>query len=687
MANNNLYASIIVDIDSDAVDKAFLYLIPKDLESKVKIGDKVLFPFGKGNKEKEGFVISIDTKEDLKHSERAKNDEYLKKDESYDNAKAIISLAKNKLPVTDMLMDLAKFLSEEYLAPMSSCLKTVLPVKRELRKNKRRIDVIEKYEQKEIKKPILNEEQKQIITSLIESYNTHKFSNHLLYGITGSGKTEVFLNLIEQVIQDEKEVIVLIPEISLTYQTMIRLRERFGDTVGIINSSMSEGEKYLQIKKCLDKEIKILVGPRSAVFAPFENLGLIVMDEEDDNSYKSELTPRYDTYAVANYRCKKQNAMFLTLSATPTLSSFYESKNSKDVILHKLTKRASEKVCLPVCNIVDMRREYRNGNNTIFSKLLVEKINDRLKKKEQILLFMNRRGYNKTLTCIECGETIKCPHCDVPLTFHVDGSLKCHYCGYETKDIKDCPKCHSKKLNSFGIGTEKLEAKTRELFPNARVIRMDRDTVTKKDSYDEIVKKFNNKEADILIGTQMIVKGHDFSNVTLVGIMCADMVLNIEKYDAQEKAFSLLTQMSGRSGRKTQGECVIQTYNTENKLFDYIKEADYEKFYNDEIVFRKDFNYPPIKKLLVITMKSLVEEVVDIHAQNLHSYLTMNCEKNTVLGPVVPNPSKIKDNYFRNLYVKCNDLDEAKEIRKKAYEFIRNKDTRRELMVIFDIDR
>ena len=328
MANNNLYASIIVDIDSDAVDKAFLYLIPKDLETEVKIGDKVLFPFGKGNKEKEGFVISIDTKEDLKHSERAKNDDYLKKDESYDNAKAIISLAKNKLPVTDMLMDLAKFLSEEYLAPMSSCLKTVLPVKRELRKNKRRIDVIEKYEQKEIRKPILNEEQKQIITSLIDSYNTHKFSNHLLYGITGSGKTEVFLNLIEQVIQDGKEVIVLIPEISLTYQTMIRLRERFGDMVGIINSSMSEGEKYLQIKKCLDKEIKILVGPRSAVFAPFENLGLIVMDEEDDNSYKSELTPRYDTYTVAKYRCQKQQAMFLTLSATPMLTSkmsFYTS--------------------------------------------------------------------------------------------------------------------------------------------------------------------------------------------------------------------------------------------------------------------------------------------------------------------------------------------------------------------------
>ena len=261
MANNNLYASIIVDIDSDAVDKAFLYLIPKDLETEVKIGDKVLFPFGKGNKEKEGFVISIDTKEDLKHSERAKNDEYLKKDESYDNAKAIISLAKNKFPVTDMLMDLARFLSEEYLAPMSSCLKTVLPVKRELRKNKRRIDVIEKYEQKEIRKPILNEEQKQIITSLIDSYNTHKFSNHLLYGITGSGKTEVFLNLIEQVIQDGKEVIVLIPEISLTYQTMIRLaqprtikkiEDENKNKKDIINTKNSQSPKKKNKKEKID---------------------------------------------------------------------------------------------------------------------------------------------------------------------------------------------------------------------------------------------------------------------------------------------------------------------------------------------------------------------------------------------------------------------------------------------------
>lgn len=686
MANNSLYASVIVDIDSDAVDKAFLYLIPKELESEIKIGDKVLFPFGKGNKEKEGFVISIDTKEDLKNSERAKNDDYLKKDDSYDNAKTLISLAKNKFPVTEMLMDLAKFLSEEYLAPMSSCLKTVLPVKRELRKNKRRIDVIEKYEQKEIKKPILNDEQKQIINSLIDSYNTHKFSNHLLYGITGSGKTEVFLSVIEQVLNDNKEVIVLIPEISLTYQTMSRLRERFGDKVGIINSSMSEGEKYLQIKKCLDKEIKILVGPRSAVFAPFENLGLIVMDEEDDNSYKSELTPRYDTYTVADYRCKKQNAMFLSLSATPTLISFYEAQKGKDLELHRLTKRAVDNIELPTCHIVDMRREYKSGNNTIFSKLLVEKINDRLNKKEQILLFMNRRGYNKTLTCIECGETIKCPHCDVPLTFHADGSLKCHYCGYVTTDIKDCPKCHSKKLNSFGIGTEKLEAKTRELFPNAKILRMDRDTVTKKDAYDEIVKIFNNKEADILIGTQMIVKGHDFSNVTLVGIMCADMVLNIEKYDAQEKAFSLLTQMSGRSGRKTQGECVIQTYNPENLSLEYIKDADYEKFYNDEIKFREEFNYPPIKKLLIITMKSLVEEVVDMNASNLQNYLKINYSKNTILGPVTPNPSKIKDNYFRNIFVKCDSIDEAKEIRKSAYDYLRQKDPRRETTIIFDIE-
>ena len=686
MANNSLYASVIVDIDSDAVDKAFLYLIPKELESEIKIGDKVLFPFGKGNKEKEGFVISIDTKEDLKNSERAKNDDYLKKDDSYDNAKALISLAKNKFPVTEMLMDLAKFLSEEYLAPMSSCLKTVLPVKRELRKNKRRIDVIDKYEQKVIKKPILNDEQKRIIDDLTSSYFTHKYSNHLLYGITGSGKTEVFLSVIEQVLNDNKEVIVLIPEISLTYQTMSRLRERFGDKVGIINSSMSEGEKYLQIKKCLDKEISILVGPRSAVFAPFENLGLIVMDEEDDNSYKSELTPRYDTYTVADYRCKKQNAMFLSLSATPTFTSFYEAQKGKDLKLHRLTKRAVDNIELPTCHIVDMRREYKSGNNTIFSKLLVEKINDRLNKKEQILLFMNRRGYNKTLTCIECGETIKCPHCDVPLTFHADGSLKCHYCGYVTTDIKDCPKCHSKKLNSFGIGTEKLEAKTRELFPNAKILRMDRDTVTKKDAYDEIVKIFNNKEADILIGTQMIVKGHDFSNVTLVGIMCADMVLNIEKYDAQEKAFSLLTQMSGRSGRKTQGECVIQTYNPENLSLEYIKDADYEKFYNDEIKFREEFNYPPIKKLLIITMKSLVEEVVDMNASNLQNYLKINYSKNTILGPVTPNPSKIKDNYFRNIFVKCDSIDEAKEIRKSAYDYLRQKDPRRETTIIFDIE-
>lgn len=686
MTNSDLYASVIVDIDSDAVDKAFIYSIPKELEEKIKIGDKVVFPFGKGDKEKEGFVISIDTKEDLKNSEKAEENTYLKDDKSYEKAKAIKNIAKNKLPVSNLLMDIALFLSKEYLAPMSSCLKTVLPVKRELRNNKRRIDVLEKYEKNKINKPILNEEQKRIINDLKEDLKTNKFSNHLLYGITGSGKTEVFLNVIEEVINKNKQVIVLIPEISLTYQTMIRLRERFSDNVGIINSSMSEGEKYIQIKKCINGEIKILVGPRSAVFAPFENLGLIVMDEEDDDSYKSELTPRYDAYTVAKYRCEKQNAMFLSLSATPRLSHFYEAKKGDNIKLHKLTKRAVDDLSLPETHIVDLRNEYKIGNKNIFSKLLIEKINERLEKKEQVLLFMNRRGYNKTLTCIECGETIKCPHCDVPLTFHADGSMKCHYCGYTTFDIKDCPNCHSKKLNAFGIGTEKLESKTKELFKNAKILRMDRDTVIKKDSYDEIIKKFNNKEADILIGTQMIVKGHDFSNVTLVAIMCADMSLNVDTFNATEKAFSLLTQMSGRSGRKKKGECIIQTYDPENFAIDIVKNADYEKFYEKEIEFRKNFNFPPIKKLLTITIKSLVEEVVDMFSKDLSHYLKIDNDKNIVLGPIIPSPSKIKDNYFRNIYIKCDNIEYAKDIRKKAYDYIRKKDQKREIMIIFDID-
>ncbi|MCQ2610075.1 MAG: primosomal protein N', partial [Lachnospiraceae bacterium] len=354
------------------------------------------------------------------------------------------------------------------------------------------------------------------------------------YGITGSGKTEVYIELIKHVIKDNKKVIVLIPEISLTYQTVIRLKQVFEEEISIIHSRMSEGEKYLSYKKCLDGKASILVGPRSAIFAPFDDLGLIVIDEVHDHSYKQDVSPRYDTLDIARYRMKRQECMLLTLSATPSVSHYYRALHNDDITIHRLTKRASKNVSLPSISLVDMREEFHSKNKSSFSKALKELIKERLDNKEQVMLFMNKRGLSRFEKCLDCGETIKCPHCDVSLVVHNDGKAKCHYCGYEENIATTCPKCHSDHIISFGMGTERLEEKCKEEFPTARILRMDRDTTIKKGGMDNIIKDFRNNKADILIGTQMIVKGHDFPNVTLVGIMCADMSLYMPTYKATE---------------------------------------------------------------------------------------------------------------------------------------------------------
>lgn len=681
MSKDKLFASIIVDINNEAVDKAFLYSIKDEMKDTIKIGDKVKIPFGNGNKIIEGFVINIGTKEDILNIQ---NDEYLLKDGVFENAKEIIESAKNKISINNILMNIAHYMSEEYKCPLSLCLKTVLPVKKEVLKNKRQIDVIEKYDIIDNNIKSLTDEQNEVVNSLIKNYKTNKFSNNLLFGVTGSGKTEVFIKLIEEVIKDNKKVIVLIPEISLTYQTVTRLKSKFGNKVAILNSKMSAGEKYIQMKKCMDSEIDIFVGPRSALFAPFEDLGLIIIDEEDDKSYISDNSPRYNAIEVAEYRAKLQNAMLLTMSATPNINRYYRAKEKKEIILYTLTKRIS--TSLPNIEVVDMRKEYATGNKSVFSKLLKSKINDCLSKKEQVLLFMNRRGLNRSITCVSCGDTIKCPHCDIPLTVHNDGKIKCHYCGYEEKTPIVCPKCNSNKLSTLGLGTQKLEQWTIKEFPTARIIRMDKDTVTEKDSYDKIIKKFNNYEADIMIGTQMIVKGHDFPNVTLVGIMCADMIINIEGYNASENAFSQICQVAGRSGRKKIGECVIQTYDPDNNIFSYIKNNDYDSFYNNELSFRKSFNYPPIKAMLKVTIKSLDEDIVNLFASDFKLYIELNFININILGPVKPNPSKIKDYYYRVIYIKCDNKILAKEIRKFLYEYFNNNDKKKFINIAFDIE-
>ena len=694
---NNIYAKIIVDISSNAVDKAFLYKIPTELIDVLNVGDKVVIPFGKSNKMIEGFIISINTEKEIIESKKYSNDEYLKNITDFSNIKNIIKKADKKFSINNVLMSMAMYMSEEYMCPLSLCLKTVLPINRELRKNSKRVDVIENYNINNNLDIKLNDEQKNIVDILKKFYKQNRYSNHLIYGITGSGKTEVYIKLIEEVIKDNKKVIVLIPEISLTYQTVIRLKQKFDKNISIIHSKMTEGEKYLQIQKCMNGEVDILVGPRSALFAPFENLGLIVMDEEDDHSYKSDMSPRYHARDMAIYRAKLQNAMFVSLSATPNITSYTNALNNikdknncelddKEFHLYKLTNRAVKDLTLPKVYIVDLCKEFKLGNKTIFSKLLVEKINDRLSKNEQVMLFMNRRGLNKVVTCVECGKNFKCPNCDVSLTLHNDGKMRCHYCGYEQKQVLICPDCGSKKFTTFGIGTQKLEQETLKYFNSARILRMDRDTTKEKNGYDKIIEKFKNHEADILLGTQMIVKGHDFNNVTLVGVICADMSFNVQNYKATEDAFSLLMQVSGRSGRSKYGECVVQTYDAGNVILDLLKDADYEKFYNYEINFRKSFKYPPFTNLIVASFRDVDKYVLADACKYIKSIILKEY-KVELLGPMAPVPAKISNYYYKNIYIKVDDYDLAKQIRYKMYELLRNNAKYKTVLIAFDIEK
>lgn len=684
------FASIIVDITTDALNKPFLYVIPEELFGKIKVGDKVVFPFGKSSADKEGYVLEILTFEELKEKKFYKKDAYFKKEDAIESLKEIKSIAGDKIAIKQILFKIAIFLCREYSAPLQNCIKTVMPVKRVVRKNVKQTDAISKYkidtktsDEKDI---TLTSEQTTVINDILTEYNKKSFSEHLVYGITGSGKTEVYIKVIEEVIKDGKQVIVLIPEIALTHQTVIRLKERFVDNIAIIHSRMSEGDKYIQYKKCENKEASILVGPRSAMFAPFENLGLIVVDEVNDASYKSDTTPRYNTIDVARYRCKEQNAMLISLSATPNIDLYYEAnKENSNIKLHKLTKRASS--TLPTVTIVDMKQEIKNGNKSIFSKYLVEKINDRLSKKEQIMLYMNRRGYNTIFTCKNCGTTYKCPHCDVALVSHYDGNLRCHYCGYEIKEPMLCPVCKSNEIEKYGMGTEKLEELCIDLFPNAKVLRMDRDTTSKKDGHDKIIEKFRAGDADILIGTQMIVKGHDFPNVTLVAILRADLSLYGESYKSAEDTFSLLTQCVGRSGRKISGESIIQCYDVDSDVYKHVKEQDYETFYNEEIIIRKKLKYPPFSKLLSIRMGSENVDTLNQFVKDLKSVLDYKNDTNAViLGPVKTNPEKIKDIHFKKIIVKCNVVDEAKKYRTICKKFKDYADKKNRIKVIFDIE-
>ncbi len=709
------YADVIVDISLEKLDKTYQYAIPEHLQDTAVVGTKVEVPFG-GNRKIEGYIMDTS---DTPAFDPART-------------KEILSVVPGAVSLERRAIALAYWMKEHFGGTMNEALKTVLPVKQEVRKVTKRTLVLQaeeevlaeyralaekrKYEarlrlldafaaagKKELdytdtmqrlklsaatieafcrdgilsvreetmyrnpargilsgSKPELNEEQQTAVDTVWTDYADGKRGTYLLFGVTGSGKTEVYLELIERVIREGKQAIVLIPEISLTFQTVRRFYERFGERVSVLHSRLSAGERYDQYVRAEAGDIDVMIGPRSALFTPFERLGLIIMDEEQEGAYKSEGTPKYHARETAEYLAELTGASLVLGSATPSLEAYSRAKSGQYRLL-TLTKRAKAAV-MPKVEIADLRQELAEGNRSMFSRRLKAKIQERLAKGEQIMLFLNRRGYAGIVSCRACGEGMKCPHCDISLTFHKGGKLLCHYCGYETVQPKACPSCGSKYIGLFGTGTQKVEEAVLREFPEASVLRMDADTTKNKGGHEKIVEAFANGEAQILIGTQMIVKGHDFPRVTLVGIIAADLSLYAGDYRAAERTFCLLAQAAGRAGRdKLAGDVVIQTYQPEHYAITAAATEDYEGFYTQEMAYRRLLSYPPVTQVLAILVQAEAESVAKQAAERLTRVLKEEKRPEeslgTISGPVPAGLAKANDMYRFLIYVKSADYE------------------------------
>lgn len=739
-----MYAKVIVDITHEKLDKVFEYSIPSHLEGVLKVGSEVIVPFGKGNRETNGYIIDIS---DFCEYDCTK-------------VKEILQIAEKKVAIEGKMVALAAWMKENYGGTMIQALKTVLPIKKEEnakikryvrllldeeagaaklqeylnKKNQKararvlaalldnevleyefvikklnvtravltalegqgviRIESeqvfrnpIKKREQvwKEIQ---YTEEQQYAIDVFREDYLKGLRKTYLLYGVTGSGKTEVYMEMIARVIRDGKQAIVLIPEIALTYQTVMRFYRRFGERISILNSRMSNGERYDQMMRAKAGNIDVMIGPRSALFTPFPNLGLIVIDEEHEPTYKSEQIPRYHARETAIARAKLEGASVVLGSATPSLESFYRSHAEEQEYELLTLRERSQKQSLPDVHVVDLREELKAGNRSIISEKLHELIEDRLQKKQQTMLFMNRRGYAGFISCRSCGYVVKCPHCDVSLTLHRGGKLVCHYCGYEEPEISVCPSCGSKHIGGFRAGTQQIEELIKKEFKDARVLRMDMDTTKEKDGHEKILEQFANGEADILVGTQMIVKGHDFPNVTLVGILAADMSLYSDDYRAGERTFQLLTQAAGRAGRGSEkGEVVIQTYSPEHYAIETAANQDYEAFYEAEISYRSIMGYPPVEHLAAILITGKEEALLETASSYIKSYAErVNKHEVGIIGPTSPSVGKVKDMYRRVIYLKHGQYDVLIDMKDKLEKYIEINPGFQNMWIQFDFD-
>lgn len=714
------YADIIVDISHDKVDRPFRYKIPEALLGEIAVGMRVYVPFGKGNKEITGYVVDLlDTTdyppEKLKEISRIdKKDTTLEGDliqtaywmKSHYGSTMITALktvlpAKKKFKQLETKKVIRTFGRDEIESLIEECRKKhqtakvrvlnalldeeVLPytlIREKLNVATATLNSLEKqgvisietenFYRNPVKKitereaaKALSDGQQHIIDDIIRDYCRENTGTYLIHGITGSGKTEVYLGIIEKMINMGKQAIVLIPEIALTYQTLLRFYKRFGDRVSVMNSSLSMGEKYDQMERARNGELDVIIGPRSALFTPFPNLGIIIIDEEHENSYKSESMPKYHAREAAIKIASLKGASVVLGSATPSMEAYYRAKRG-EYKLYTLKERLTGGQ-LPKVYTIDLREELKEGNRSIFSNKLKKLINMRLNSGEQTMLFINRRGYAGFISCRACGHVMKCPHCDVSLSEHRNGRLLCHYCGYEVIKPGKCPECGSKYLMGFRAGTEQIEEAVHKEFPGARTLRMDADSTKSKDSYEKILSDFADGKADILIGTQMIVKGHDFPNVTLVGILAADLSLNQNDYRAGERTFQLLTQAAGRAGRGSKaGEVVIQTYQPEHYSIVHAANQDYEGFYAEESVYRELLQYPPAAHMLAVLVISKKDEdgqyVVNSFAGLIRERMTDD-DVPYIIGPARACISKINDLYRHILYFKHADYEKLVQIK------------------------
>ena len=728
-----LYADVIVDIQSEKLDHTFQYMIPDEMAEKITSGVVVNVPFGRGNRIIRAYVTGVTSTPKLSQDKIKSIHEVIT--EGLGEEEKLVLLAgmikdyygstmaqalRTVIPVkrkvktpekTTVELQCTREEAEEHLeyfksrhqAARARLVEALLDdpaVPIELLRDKRSITnaVVKALEEKGIVKVSkeriyrtaaltditakeqiqLNEEQKNAVDTICSSWDKDPktYGRYLLQGVTGSGKTEVYMALIEYAVSRSQQAIVLIPEIALTWQTVVRFRRRFGDRVSFIHSRLSAGERYDQYEMAKNGMIDVMIGPRSALFTPFPNLGIIVMDEEQEGAYQSESTPRYHAREAARMRADLEGAQLVLGSATPSLEAYYGAKHGIYRLL-RLRNRVKE-LPMPQVTIIDMRRELRKGNRSILSTQLRELMEDRLEKGEQTMLFLNRRGYAGFVTCHSCGYVVKCPHCDVSLSLHNNGRMICHYCGYEMESLTECPCCASRTLRTFRAGTQQVEEEVKKAFPSASVLRMDLDTTRQKDSYTSILSAFAGHEADILIGTQMIVKGHDFPDVSLVGILAADLSLHVPDYRSAERTFQLLTQAAGRGGRDRAGAAAcIQTWSPEHYSVVCAAKQDYESFYEYEIQYREMAGYPPGGSLTAFHMSGPDELQLKTAALYLKQFMERvsgktRLEKGIVriLGPAPETVAKIQDQYRIALYLKSYDPMLLRHIRQKSEEYI-----------------